>query len=94
MNSKELMEAHMVEVRQRHASAIKRFWHHYEPSGLAGAPHFKAGHQGFALDYTHVEGNDALHREWLGIMLCAALERLVAEHSESALTQARAEGSS
>ena len=70
---------HLQEIRERHAEAVAQFGHHYEPRGLLGMPVLTVGVQSFAL----AVGNDTEeHREWLGIMLCAALKELVKEHTE------------
>lgn len=72
----------MDEIRERYAEVIKRFGHHYEPRGLFSAPHLIVGNQSFALHYDDDdESYDDEHREWLGIMLCAALDNLVKEHT-------------
>ncbi|MEX0281924.1 MAG: hypothetical protein AB3N13_12145 [Arenibacterium sp.] len=72
----------MEEIRERHKEAIEQYGHHYIARGTFGLPTFKSGNQSFSLFHdTDDLRYDAEHREWLGIMLCAALKNLVEEHT-------------
>ncbi|WP_028955889.1 hypothetical protein [Sulfitobacter sp. 20_GPM-1509m] len=71
-----MTDDHMVKIRARYADQISKYYKYYEPHGLFDTPHLKIGMQGFAFEYSP-ETRDDQHREWLGIMLCAALDNLV-----------------
>lgn len=77
----EAPEGGMAKIRERHAEAVERFGHHYKPRGMFGLPHLEIGVQGFALHSDPDEKYGDEHREWYGIMLCAALKTLVEEHT-------------
>lgn len=74
----------MAELRSRHAPAIAKFADYYTPRGLMGLPHLEIGVQSFALHYDQRLRDDQ-HREWLGVMVAAALNTLVKEHVEDAV---------
>lgn len=74
----------MNEIRERHKEAVAQFGQYYEPKGPFQLPHLKIGVQSFALHYeTDDPRHDDEHREWLGIMLAAALKRLVEEQNKN-----------
>lgn len=76
------MSDHMDEIRERHKDAIERFGGYYEPRGFCGLPHLVIRNQSFALHYDPYEYDDE-RREWVGIMLAAALKNLVDKHTKA-----------
>lgn len=77
------------EIKQRHAAAIEQYSKYCEPSGTFGQPSIKIGGQSFALHYERDEEEG--HREWLGWMVCAALDNLVKMETADEITALRKE---
>ncbi len=82
-----LADAEMAETRARHAEAIEAYSQHYNPRGFFGNPYLVIDNRSFGFSWSVEEDTaeaDAQHREWFGIMVCAALKTLVEEHQPSA----------
>ncbi|WP_299686654.1 hypothetical protein [uncultured Tateyamaria sp.] len=71
----------MTSIMERHSDAIERYGHHFVAHGLFDEPTLTIGVQSFALVLHQREGEeDEQRREWLGVMLSAALKELVNQH--------------